>query len=145
MIEEKVERAVEAAKKPAVILTCRMQDELPPHMAALYLVKKGKDYLKYPRAPHLLWRRFLKRGDHTEDPPSPPFDRNRTSVILYSGGTAGKPKGICLSDNNFNGHLCVHFLRDMSETKQNDPKYGVSNQETIRALWKSLTGETLTN
>ena len=50
-----------------------------------------------------------------------------------------------ISDNNFNGHLCVHFLRDMSETKQNDPKYGVSNQETIRALWKSLTGETLTN
>ena len=50
-----------------------------------------------------------------------------------------------ISDNNFNGHLCVHFLRDMSETKQNDPNYGVSNQETIRALWKSLTGETLTN
>ena len=50
-----------------------------------------------------------------------------------------------ISDNNFNGHLCVHFLRDMSEAKQNDPNYGVSNQETIRALWKSLTGETLTN
>ena len=50
-----------------------------------------------------------------------------------------------VTDNNFDGHLCVHFLRDMSEAKQNDPNYGVSNQETIRALWKSLTGETLTN
>ncbi|MBQ9468916.1 MAG: acyl--CoA ligase [Clostridia bacterium] len=99
---EKVEKAVNAAKNAVTILVCRMQDELPPHLAALYLLKKGKDYLKYPRAPHLLWRRFLKRGDRTEDPPSPPFDRNRTSVILYSGGTAGKPKGICLSDNNFN-------------------------------------------
>ena len=50
-----------------------------------------------------------------------------------------------ITDNNFDGHLCVHFLRDMSEAKQNDPKYGVANQETIRALWKSLTGETLEN
>ena len=50
-----------------------------------------------------------------------------------------------ISDNNFNGHLCVHFLRDMSEAKENDPNYGVSNQETIRALWKSMTGEVVSN
>ena len=46
-----------------------------------------------------------------------------------------------IKDNGFNGHLCVHFLRDMDEAKKNDPKYGVANQETIRKLWKSLTGE----
>ena len=50
-----------------------------------------------------------------------------------------------ISTNNFNGHLCVHFLRDMSEAKANDPSYGVANQETIRAKWKELTGETLSN
>ena len=50
-----------------------------------------------------------------------------------------------IKDNGFDGHLCVHFLRDMAEAKQNDPSYGVANQETIRALWKSLTGETLEN
>ena len=49
-----------------------------------------------------------------------------------------------IKDNNFNGHLCVHFLRTMSEAEKNDPKYGVSNQKTIRAFWKSLTGETIT-
>jgi len=48
-----------------------------------------------------------------------------------------------IKDNNFNGHLCVHFLRTMSEAEQNDPKYGVSNQKTIRSFWKSLTGETI--
>ena len=48
-----------------------------------------------------------------------------------------------ISSNNFNGHLCVHFLRDMDEAKANDPSYGVANQETIRAKWKALTGETL--
>ncbi len=46
-----------------------------------------------------------------------------------------------IDDNNFNGHLCVHFLRDMDECKENDPNYGVSNQKTIRAFWKKLTGE----
>jgi len=50
-----------------------------------------------------------------------------------------------IKDNNFNGHLCVHFLRTMSEAQQNDPSYGVSNQNTIRAFWKSLTGEVISD
>ena len=31
-----------------------------------------------------------------------------------------------IKDNGFDGHLCVHFLRDMDECKQNDPNYGVT-------------------
>ena len=49
-----------------------------------------------------------------------------------------------VKDNNFSGHLCVHFLRTMSEAQKNDPNYGVSNQNTIRSFWKSLTGEEIT-
>lgn len=44
--------------------------------------------------------------------------------------------------NGFDGHLCVHFLRDMAECQQNDPDYGVTNQNVIRNAWKALTGET---
>ena len=50
-----------------------------------------------------------------------------------------------IKDNGFNGHLCVHFLRDMDEAKKNDPKYGVANQETIRKYWKKLTGQEITD
>ena len=50
-----------------------------------------------------------------------------------------------ISTNNFDGHLCVHFLRTMSEAEEKDPKYGVANQNTIRAFWKQLTGEEITN
>ena len=50
-----------------------------------------------------------------------------------------------VKENDFNGHLCVHFLRDMEEAKKNDPNYGVANQEAIRAFWKSLTGESISN
>ena len=46
-----------------------------------------------------------------------------------------------IKNNNFDGHLCLHFLRDMSEAEKNDPNYGVANQKTIRQLWKSLTGQ----
>ena len=50
-----------------------------------------------------------------------------------------------VKDNGFNGHLCVHFLRDMEEAQKNDPSYGVANQETIRAAWKNLTGQSISN
>ena len=48
-----------------------------------------------------------------------------------------------IKSNNFDGHLCVHFLRDMAEAEKNDPNYGVANQKTIRAKWKALTGQTV--
>ena len=46
-----------------------------------------------------------------------------------------------IKDNGFNGHLCVHFLRNMEEAETNDPNYGVSNQKTIRELWKKISGQ----
>jgi len=49
-----------------------------------------------------------------------------------------------ISSNNFNGHLCVHFLRNMDETKKNDPNYGVTNQKNIRTYWKKWTGQDIT-
>ena len=48
-----------------------------------------------------------------------------------------------IKDNGFDGHLCVHFLRDMEETKRVSPNYGVTNQNVIRKLWKSISGEEL--
>ncbi len=46
-----------------------------------------------------------------------------------------------IKDNGFDGHLCVHFLRNMEEAETNDPNYGVSNQKTIRELWKRISGQ----
>ena len=49
-----------------------------------------------------------------------------------------------IKDNGFGGQNCVHFLRDMAEAQQNDPSYGVNNQEVLRDAWYKLTGETIT-
>ena len=48
-----------------------------------------------------------------------------------------------ISDNGFDGHLCVHFLRDIDECQKNDPNYGVQNQNAIRKKWKEMTGITV--
>ena len=48
-----------------------------------------------------------------------------------------------IQNNGFNGHLCVHFFRDMDECRLSDPNYGVQNQEIIRRKWKAMTGETV--
>lgn len=46
-----------------------------------------------------------------------------------------------IANNNFDGHLCIHFLRDIEETQKNDPKYGMQHQRAIREAWKKLTGK----
>ena len=48
-----------------------------------------------------------------------------------------------VQNNGFDGHLCVHFFRDMDECRRTDPNYGVQNQETIRRRWKAMTGVTV--
>ena len=49
-----------------------------------------------------------------------------------------------IKDNDFDGHLCVHFPRTMEETAKLDPKNGVRHQKDIRKAWKALSGEDIT-
>ena len=44
-------------------------------------------------------------------------------------------------DNGFDGHLCIHFPRTMSECEVNAPSNGVRHQKDIRAHWKKITGQ----
>ena len=43
--------------------------------------------------------------------------------------------------NGFDGHLCVHFPRTMTECEVNAPKNGVRHQNDIRKHWKKITGQ----
>ena len=113
MFCEKVEKALAGVDHPVTVLIARMQDELPLILKAPYILKAGRKFLKYPDTDHAkLWSAFLREGRGEAMPQAAEYDAARTSVILYSGGTSGTPKGICLTDRNMNALAleCVDAL-----------------------------------
>lgn len=99
---EKVRAAVDESETKATVIVARIQDELPLIKSVAFKYLKNRENLKFPTNKNdLVWADFVKTGDGVELPPVV-FDKNKTAVILYSGGTSGTPKGIMLSDFNFN-------------------------------------------
>jgi len=105
---EKVDSALKEVDHPVTIITARIQEELPGLLKLPYVLTEARKYLKYPNTEcGITWKAFLQSG--VEDAPLVDFERDRTAVILYSGGTSGTPKGICLTDFNMNAlsYQCV--------------------------------------
>jgi len=125
-------------------------------------LKNGQNLLVYDPASGLSWTlRILARGRHCDCEPLTQADTD-TMYKAFGNQNTWNQKGVyvrlpggawtvgsthnmphmsgSIKDNGFDGHLCVHFLRNMDEAKAMDPNYGVANQETIRALWKKISG-----
>lgn len=99
---EKVKSAVEESEVKSQILVARIQDELPLVKSIAYKYLKNKENLKFPTDKNdLVWSDFVKTGKGITLP-EVVFKKDKPAAILYSGGTSGTPKGIMLSDYNFN-------------------------------------------
>lgn len=127
-------------------------------------MKGGQNILVFDPATKRSWTlRLYALGHHAD---SEPLTLRDTQImrLAFGGITTWTPKPVyvrlpdgrwtlaathdtpheseSIIGNDFDGHLCVHFLRDMAECQQNDPDYGVTNQNVIRNYWKQLTGQT---
>lgn len=99
---DKVRAAVDEAQNDVRVIVARIRDELPFPKNILFRAVKNKEIVNIPEGKNdILWSDFIKCGQDLTLP-EVVFDKNRTAVILYSGGTSGTPKGIMLSDFNFN-------------------------------------------
>ena len=102
MFYEKVKAAVDESETNARIIVARIQDELPAPLGIAYRFAKNRDNMRFPdRKKDILWTDLMKSGRGRKLPPVD-YKEGETAIILYSGGTSGKQKGICLTDKNFN-------------------------------------------
>ena len=62
-----------------------------------YKIKKPKKSEKY-----VYWKDFIRKGLNYHDAHKAVIIKDNPAVILHSGGTTGSPKGIVLSNGNFN-------------------------------------------
>ena len=126
-------------------------------------IKSGQVVLVYePSSGSSFYLRLYSLGRHAD---SEPLTANDTAIMKAAWG--GKfawtekpvyvrlPSGTwciasmhsmphlsgSISNNDFDGHLCVHFPRTMTECQQNAPKNGVRHQNDIRKHWLKITGE----
>jgi hypothetical protein len=127
-------------------------------------MRSGQNILVFDPETKRSWTlRVFSMGHHAD---SEPLTLRDTQImnVAFGGKTTWNPKPVYVHlpdgrwtlasthntphltgpilGNGFSGHLCVHFLRDMAECQQNDPNYGVQNQNAIRNYWTKLTGQT---
>ena len=99
---EKVQKALDGLDHPVEIILARIRDELPFPLNLLYpLTLKEKP--KKPEGKHVMtWARFMAGGRTVKNLPETFPEWDDTAVILFSGGTTGKTKGILLTNMNLN-------------------------------------------
>lgn len=90
-----------AVSLPTLIITSVSENMSALMKIGYTLTEKWKNPIVGAAEPVLTWKVFKHRGDHVEL-----FEEHREAddpaVILYSGGTTGKTKGIVLTNLNFN-------------------------------------------
>ena len=83
------------------IFVARIADELPYPWNVIYShTKAGKHPL--PKTGYTLWHHMLCAGTDLLQLPPDLGNANDCAAILFSGGTTGTPKGVCLTSENFN-------------------------------------------
>ena len=85
------------------IIIASIKDALTKPILAGYMLTEGRKIKKIPEdAPVIRWREFMSLSRHCFYNYKVERKSDDPAVILYSGGTTGKTKGIVLTNKNFN-------------------------------------------
>jgi len=85
------------------LVLCRIPDYLSTLQRLGFALTTGRKIAKVPADPDVVaWSKLMAQPAAGEPAPEAALDPNELAVILYSGGTTGRPKGIMLSSMNFN-------------------------------------------
>lgn len=92
--------AKETVLKKCIIVSAK--NSMPFHMKIGYEITKGRK-IKIEKSNLILkWNDFIKLNENYNEEINDNFNGEHVAAILYSGGTTGYPKGIELTNLNFN-------------------------------------------
>lgn len=98
---EKVRSAIDSSETKSALWIAQLEDEMPLFLQIGFRFTEAKKYPKLPKnGSYTLWRDIIKNAGLALPAHEP--DANDCACILYSGGTTGTNKGICLSSANLN-------------------------------------------
>ena len=80
------------------------KESMPPLLSVGYSLTRGLKVKKpkFSDIDYLTWKEFLLKGVNYNKPFENKMKSKDLAVILHSGGTTGKPKGIMISNYSFN-------------------------------------------
>ncbi len=85
------------------VIVAGVAEVLGPLKKAGYLLTQGKKYRYLKKENKILrWNRFMQLSADCVSLPVVSDRSNETALILHSGGTTGKSKGVCLSNESVN-------------------------------------------
>ena len=100
------------------IIVASAAEEFKIVKSSLYWLKEGRK-VKIPRDECVVpWKVFLKSSAYYKGSYDAKRKANDSAVILFTGGTTGQPKGVLLSNLNFNAlAMQCHLMADPANDK----------------------------
>lgn len=95
-------KAARAVSPDISVIWTDISEEMPLPLKLGYALKTKKPAEAKTKDARILRLKDLMKRAGAQTLPDARYDREKTTVLLYSGGSTGFPKGICLTDRNIN-------------------------------------------